>query len=94
MASDVVRAHLRIHGRVQGVFFRGSMCDEARRSRAQGWVRNCRDGTVEAMIEGSRPAVERLIAWAHQGPAGALVTDVEIEWQAPRGDLSDFDIRR
>jgi acylphosphatase len=94
MASDVIRAHVRIHGRVQGVFFRGSMCDEARRSGVQGWVRNCRDGTVEAVIEGPRRAVDRLIAWAHQGPAGALVTDVNIEWQPPGGDFTAFDIRR
>jgi acylphosphatase len=97
MASDpdtAARARLRIHGRVQGVFFRGSMCDEARRAGVGGWVRNCRDGTVEAVVEGPRPAVERLIAWAHLGPAGALVTDVEIEWQPPSGEFVDFGIRR
>ena len=94
MAPDTVRARFRVHGRVQGVFFRGSMCDEARRSGVQGWVRNCRDGTVEAVAEGPRPAVDRLIAWAHQGPPGALVTDVEIEWQPPSGELTDFGVRR
>jgi len=94
MALETVRARLRIHGRVQGVFFRASACDEARRAGVVGWVRNCRDGTVEAVAEGARPAVERLITWAHQGPAGALVTDVEIDWQPPSGEFTDFSIRR
>lgn len=88
------RAHVRIHGRVQGVFFRGSMCDEARRLGVRGWVRNCADGTVEATADGARPAIERLIAWAHQGPPGALVTDVEVRWEAGRDEFSDFVIRR
>jgi acylphosphatase len=94
MASDVVRARVRAHGRVQGVFFRGSMCDEARRLGIKGWVRNCPDGTVEAIAEGTRAAVDRLIVWAHQGPPGALVTNVEVTWERVGGELSDFRVIR
>jgi acylphosphatase len=92
--SLTVRVRLRIHGRVQGVFFRGSMCEEAGRLGVVGWVRNLSDGTVEAVVEGRKAAVDRLVIWAHQGPPGALVTDVEAEWGAPVGDLSDFRTRR
>ena len=94
MASATVRAHLRVHGRVQGVFFRGSMCDEARRFGVCGWVRNCADGTVEAVAEGTRAAVDRLVVWAHAGPPGALVTDVEVRWESGRGEFADFATRR
>ncbi len=94
MESATVRVHLRVHGRVQGVYFRGSMCQEARRFGVGGWVRNCVDGTVEAVAEGSREAVGRLIVWAHQGPPGALVVDVEVKWESERGEFSDFTLRR
>jgi len=94
MNPETVRAHVRIHGRVQGVFFRYSMCGEARRFGVCGWVRNCPDGSVEAVAEGSRPAVDKLILWAHQGPQGALVTDVEVGWEPASGEFTDFATRR
>ena len=81
-----VRAHLVIRGRVQGVWYRGSMQEEARRLRVSGWVRNRPDGNVEAEVEGEQPAVDALVAWANQGPPGARVTDVDVEWVAPRGE--------
>jgi len=85
-----VRAHLVIRGRVQGVFFRGSMQDEAERLGAAGWVRNRRDGSVEAEVEGERAPVEALIAWARHGPSGARVDDVTVEWLPPRGERGGF----
>ena len=88
-----VRAHLVVRGRVQGVWFRGSMQDEADRLGIAGWVRNRPDGTVEAEIEGERAAVDALIAWARRGPPGARVDDVSVEWTQPRGER-DFVVTR
>ena len=70
--------HLRIHGRVQGVWFRESMRVEAERLNVAGWVRNTPDGAVEAVIQGEPAAVESLIAWARSGPPLARVERVEI----------------
>ncbi len=70
--------HLRIHGRVQGVWFRESMRIEAERLNVTGWVRNTPDGAVEAVIQGPAEAVEALIEWAHGGPPMARVDRVEI----------------
>jgi len=67
-----------IHGRVQGVFFRDSMRHEASRLNVSGWVRNRRDGTVEAAVHGEPAAVDAIVRWAHHGPQHARVEGVEI----------------
>lgn len=93
MTADVV-AHLVVRGRVQGVWYRRSMQDEARRLGCTGWVRNRDDGHVEAECAGPRPAVEALIAWARRGPRGARVDDVAVTWPGTgAGAHRDFVVR-
>ena len=67
-----------IGGRVQGVGFRYALQHEARRLGLAGWVRNRRDGSVEAAVCGPAEAVEKLIEWARHGPPSARVTDLKI----------------
>jgi len=59
-----------------------------------GWVRNLFDGRVEAVIEGPRDAVERVIQWARSGPPAATVEDVMVEWEKPSGEFHAFEVRR
>jgi acylphosphatase len=73
-----ITRHLVISGRVQGVYYRESMRIEADRLGVAGWVRNRRDGTVEAMLHGEDECVSALIAWARQGPPAAAVDHIEI----------------
>jgi acylphosphatase len=88
------RAHLVVRGRVQGVWFRGSMQEEAARLGVAGWVRNRTDGAVEAEVEGERAAVDALVDWARRGPPGARVTGVTVSWTEPRGERGAFAVRR
>lgn len=84
---------LRIHGRVQGVWFRESMRQEAERLGASGWVRNAPDGSVEATVQGSETAVDALVDWARRGPPQARVDRVEIESVETNGLFSGFEKR-
>ena len=72
----MITKHLAISGRVQGVGYRYAFRREANKQGAAGWVRNRRDGGVEAVIQGTPDAVEALIAWSRRGPPGAGVTEV------------------
>jgi acylphosphatase len=74
-----------VHGRVQGVFFRDTTRRRAAQEQLGGWIRNNRDGTVEAVFEGDPPAVERLIRFCEEGPRGAHVERVERFDEDPEG---------
>jgi len=67
---------LRIHGRVQGVGYRESMRQQANRLGLTGWVRNRRDGTVEALVCGRAEQVDLIVEWAQRGPRYAMVERV------------------
>jgi acylphosphatase len=81
-----------VHGSVQGVFFRDTTRRLAEQHGVRGWVRNNPDGSVEAVFEGDPQAVERLVAFAHEGPRGAHVERVEVVSEEVEG-LSGFSIR-
>lgn len=87
-----MRRRVVVHGQVQGVFFRDSTRREAHSAGLAGWVRNCPDGTVEAVFEGDADAVERLVRWMHEGPRGADVERVEVAEEEAEG-LSGFEVR-
>ena len=84
--------HLRIRGRVQGVFYRESMYRKARELNVTGWVRNCSDMNVEAMVQGTPDALDAIIAWAQHGPETARVEGVEID--EGEGNFTRFEILR
>jgi acylphosphatase len=88
--DDKIRAHAIISGRVQGVFFRMETKRAAQRFGVFGWVRNLRDGTVEAVFEGKKIQVEAILDWCNQGPANAQVTGVNAEMEVYSGD-GEFD---
>jgi acylphosphatase len=89
-----VRAHVVVSGRVQGVFFRASTRDKANELDLNGWVRNLRDGRVEAVFEGPKDRVELMLKWCEKGPPHADVTNVETSWEKPENDLAGFEIHR
>lgn len=89
--SERATRHLVIRGRVQGVWFRESMRREAERLGVTGWVRNRLDGSVEAVVQGARDAVEAITEWARRGPAEAHVA--ELVASDAEGEFSAFDKR-
>lgn len=72
----MIARQLVIRGRVQGVGYRMAMTQAAAALGVTGWVRNRRDGTVEALVQGDDAIVERLLAWCRRGPPGARVTAI------------------
>ena len=90
--QEKVRAHAIISGRVQGVFFRMETKKAAQRFGVFGWVRNRRDGTVEALFEGDNHQVDAIVNWCRQGPARANVSDVEVTRENYCGEYNSFKI--
>jgi acylphosphatase len=87
-----VRKRVRAHGRVHGVFFRDSVRREASAAGVSGWVRNCSDGTVEAVFEGAPDAVDRLVECCRRGPGHADVDRLDVVDEEPEG-LGGFSVR-
>lgn len=96
----MIRAHVFVSGVVQGVFYRAYTQQQAQKLGLKGWVRNLPDGRVEAVFEGEKDRVEKMIEWCSKGPPGAGVEGVEIGeiGPAPHGvrgsEIRDFKIRR
>lgn len=89
----LVRVHVYISGKVQGVFFRAYTRDKASELGLKGWVRNLYDGRVEAVFEGEKEKVEEMLRWCYEGSPYSRVSDVEVHWEAPTGEHKSFDVR-
>jgi len=88
----IKRIHVRVSGRVQGVFFRACTQEEAQNLCLSGWVRNLPDGSVEAEIQGDELDLQRMIAWLHQGSPHSVVTDVTVTQKETIETSHGFDI--
>lgn len=91
--AEFVRAHAIISGRVQGVFFRMKTLEAARKHGVSGWVKNKRDGSVEAVFEGEKILVDKVIEWCRRGPPASRVDNVKLEWETHTGEFTEFGIR-
>ncbi|WP_392534121.1 acylphosphatase [Nostoc sp. C117] len=89
----IVRAHVFISGRVQGVGYRYSTVDTASQLGLTGWVRNLPDSRVEAVFEGAREVVDEMVRWCHSGPPAAVVQEVLVQYEEPEG-LQRFQVKR
>ncbi len=91
----VVRAHIWVKGRVQGVGFRAHVEYSARQiGGLTGWVRNVGDDTVEAVAEGEHAVVDKLILLMQDGPRASRVDESRVEWETPTGEFMQFGVRR
>jgi acylphosphatase len=90
---DRTRARVFINGRVQGVFFRAFTREVASGLGLDGWVKNLRDGRVEAVFEGEKQVIEQAIRECHAGPPGSAVSHIDVQWETYRGDEQGFSIR-
>ena len=86
------RIRIFVTGKVQGVFFRQALKVMAKKNNIFGWVKNLKDGRVEAVLEGDEEKISRLVEWAHGGPANARVEDVEICNEKFTNELSEVDV--
>jgi acylphosphatase len=90
---EEARAHLFMDGRVQGVFYRGFTQDLAYNLGLSGWVKNLRDGRVEAVFEGKKKLIEEALKECYSGPPGAKVSNIEVTWEVYEGEENGFHIR-
>jgi acylphosphatase len=90
---EKISAQVIIHGWVQGVYFRAYTRDQARLLGLTGWVRNRRDGTVEAYFEGDKEKVDRMVAWCHRGSPSSQVDQVAVTYGQYGGTFNSFEIR-
>ena len=91
--AERARLHARIHGLVQGVFFRSNTRGKAISLGVTGWVRNSWDGSVELMAEGERKSLEELLEWCREGPPSARVEKINHSWEEFRGEFDSFQVK-
>ena len=93
--NEIIRLHIWVTGRVQGVGFRAHVEYQARQvGGITGWVRNVGYDVVEVVAEGDRDSVQKFFGFVKQGPAGARVNESRLEEETPTGEFSEFGVRR
>ncbi len=92
MKEKQVRTHVIVRGRVQGVCFRAETQKAAQYYGVTGWVRNRKDGTVEAVFEGNENSVVSMLEWCRKGPPRSLVEKTDVTWENYTGEFSQFRI--
>ncbi len=90
----MIKARIRIQGRVQGVGYRANTKRMANKLNLRGWVRNLRNGDVELLVEGPEVEVDRLIVWCHRGPTSAYVSKVRVEKSKATCEFDRFAVKR
>lgn len=87
-----LRVHIFVTGKVQGVFFRQALKVMSKKNNVFGWVRNLKDGRVEAILEGEDVDVSHVVEWCHAGPANARVEDIDIKNEKFSGEYKKFEV--
>ena len=91
--AEILEVHVVVTGRVQGVCFRAATQEAAYRAGVRGWVRNLPGRQVEAVLQGERAAVEKVLDFLRVGPPRANVTDLAVSWRTPGEAYRGFDVR-
>jgi len=86
------RTHLLVSGKVQGVFFRQALKVIAKKNNVLGWVRNLKDGHVEAVLEGNNKSINSVIEWIHIGPANSRIDHIEVNNEEFKNEFSIFEV--
>jgi len=86
------RVHLLVSGKVQGVFFRQALKVVAKKNNVLGWVRNLKDGRVEAILEGDNKSINSVIEWTRIGSANSRVDDIEVSNEEFKNEFLMFDV--
>src|SRR4030042_5588 len=90
-AEEKIRAHVFVLGKVQGVFFRESTKHRAEKVGVSGWVKNLKDGRVEAVFEGEKGKVEKMVNWARKGPIWAKIEALDVVWEDYQAEFKGFE---
>jgi acylphosphatase len=93
MKTEKSKCHVLVSGKVQGVFFRQHTLEMAKKLKLKGWVRNTENGKVEAIFEGEKEKIKKILEWMKIGPPLAKVENLSVNWENFKGEFKDFKIK-
>ena len=91
--EEKIRAHIHVSGRVQGVYYRETCKKKSNKLGVTGWIKNLKDGRVEAIFEGDESKVRKMVDWARGGSIWASVNALDVVWEDYKKEFLDFEIR-